>query len=69
MELEGNIPSAIEELETGEKFAPDVKTTYYRLGTLFIAEKAVNTRPRTVANFSAAHRTRAECCRASDAPQ
>jgi tetratricopeptide (TPR) repeat protein len=35
MELEGDVPAAIRELETAEKLAPDVKTTYYQLGTLY----------------------------------
>lgn len=35
LKAEGNIPSAIEELETAEKLAPDVKTTYYQLATLY----------------------------------
>ncbi len=38
MELEGNVPLAIKELEAAEKFAPDVKQTYYRLGTLYRRE-------------------------------
>jgi tetratricopeptide (TPR) repeat protein len=35
MELEGDVSSAITELETAEKLAPDTKTTYYQLGTLY----------------------------------
>ena len=35
LKAEGNIRSAIAELETAEKLAPDVKTTYYQLGTLY----------------------------------
>lgn len=35
MELEGNVSIAITELEAAEKLAPDVKQTYYRLGTLY----------------------------------
>jgi len=38
LELEGDIPSAIAEYQTAEKLAPDLKTTYYRLGTLFRRE-------------------------------
>ncbi len=35
LELEGDVPSAITELEIAEKLAPDSKTTYYQLGTLY----------------------------------
>ncbi len=35
MELEGDVPSAVTELETAERLAPDIKTTYYQLGTLY----------------------------------
>lgn len=35
MQAEGDVPSAIKELETAEKLAPDVKATYYQLGTLY----------------------------------
>jgi tetratricopeptide (TPR) repeat protein len=35
MKVEGNVASAIAELETAEKLEPDVKTTYYQLGTLY----------------------------------
>jgi tetratricopeptide (TPR) repeat protein len=35
LELEGDVPAAITELETAEKLAPDTKTTYYQLGTLY----------------------------------
>jgi tetratricopeptide (TPR) repeat protein len=35
LELEGNVRSAITELETAEKLAPDSKQTHYRLGTLY----------------------------------
>ena len=35
LELEGDVPSAIKELEAAEKLAPDVKTTYYQLATLY----------------------------------
>ncbi len=35
LQVEGNFPSAITELETAEKLAPDVKTTYYQLATLY----------------------------------
>jgi tetratricopeptide (TPR) repeat protein len=35
LKAEGNIGSAIAELETAEKLAPDVKTTYYQLAMLY----------------------------------
>jgi tetratricopeptide (TPR) repeat protein len=35
MERQGDLPSAIAELETAEKLAPDIKATYYQLGTLY----------------------------------
>jgi tetratricopeptide (TPR) repeat protein len=60
MELEGDVPSAIKELEMAEKLAPDVKTTYYQLATLYRRQgrqAEASEQLQTFQRLSAAERT------------